>query len=43
MELVMNCPVCGKEARVHIYYGAKYAVYVHTDYWQKHVLQAHKK
>lgn len=25
----MNCPICGKEARAHIYYCAKCGVYVH--------------
>jgi hypothetical protein len=38
----MICPVCGKEARTHIYYCAKCAVYVHEKCWQKHVAQAHK-
>ncbi len=39
----MNCPVGGKEARAYIYYGARYAVYVHEKCWQKHVATAHKK
>ena len=38
----MKCPVCGKEARAHIYYCSKCAVYVHEKCWQKHVAQAHK-
>ena len=38
----MKCPVCGKEARVRIYCGAKCAVYEHEKCWQKHVAQAHK-
>jgi len=38
----MKCPVCGKEARAHIYYFAKCAVYVHEKCWQKHVAQAYK-
>jgi len=25
----MKCPVCGKDARAHIYYCARCAVYVH--------------
>jgi len=39
----MNCPVCRKEARTHIYYYAKCAVYVHEKCWQKHAERAHKK
>ncbi len=39
----MNYPVCRKEARAHIYYCAKCAVYVHEKYWRKHVAVAHKK
>ena len=38
----MRCPVCGKEARVRIYYCASCAVYVHEKCWQKHVERAHK-
>lgn len=38
----MKCPVCGKEARTHIYYCAKCGIYVHEKCWQKHVAQAHK-
>ena len=33
----MNYPVCGKEARAHIYYCAKCAVYLHEKCWQKRV------
>ena len=39
----MNCPVCGEEATVHIYYSAKCAVYVQEKCWQKHVEIAHKE
>ncbi len=39
----MNCPVCRKEIKAHIYYCAKCAVYVHEKCWQKHVEQAHKE
>ncbi len=39
----MNCPVCGKEVRAHIYHCAKCAVYVHEKCWQKHVAMAHKE
>ncbi len=39
----MNCPVCRKEARAHIYYYAKCAVYEHEKCWQKHAERAHKK
>ena len=38
----MKCPVCDKEARIHIYCCAKYAVYVHEKCWRRHVEQAHK-
>lgn len=38
----MKCPVCGKEARVHIYYCARCGVYVHEACWRRHVEQAHK-
>jgi hypothetical protein len=38
----MKCLVCGKEARAHICYCAKCAVYVHEKCWQRHVEQAHK-
>ena len=38
----MKCPVCGKDARAHIYYCARCAVYVHEKCWQKHVAEAHK-
>jgi len=38
----MKCLVCGKEARTHIYYCAKGAVYVHEKCWRKNVAQAHK-
>jgi len=38
----MKCPVCGKEARVHIYYCARCGVYVHEECWRRHVEQAHK-
>lgn len=31
----MKCPVCGKEAKAHIYYCAKCVVYVHEKcMWQ---------
>ena len=39
----MKCPVCGQEARSHIYYCARCAVYVHEKCWQRHIAQAHKK
>lgn len=38
----MKCPVCGKEARAHIYRCARCAVHVHEKCWRKHVAQAHK-
>jgi hypothetical protein len=38
----MKCPVCKKEARAHIYYCARCAVYVHEKCWRKHASQAHK-
>jgi len=38
----MKCPVCGKEARSHIYYCARCTVYVHGKCWQKHVAHSHK-
>jgi len=38
----MKCPVCGKEARAHIYYCARCAVYVHEKCWQEHVNTAHR-
>ena len=39
----MNYPICGKEARAHIYYYAKYAVYVPEKYWKRYVTQEHKE
>ncbi len=39
----MNCAVCREEARAHIYYCAKCAVYVHEKCCQKHVAMVHKK
>jgi len=39
----MKCPVCGKDARAHIYYCARCAVYVHEKCWPKHVEMAHKE
>jgi hypothetical protein len=39
----MNCPVCGKEAKAHIYHCTKCVIYVHDKCWQKHAVQAHKK
>lgn len=39
----MNCPVCHKEARVHIYHCAKCGVYVHQACWKKHVATAHQE
>jgi len=39
----MRCPVCGKEARVHICFCAKCDVYVHERCWQKHVARAHEE
>ena len=39
----MNCPVCSKDARTHIYYCAKCAVYIHEKCWQEHVAQEHKE
>lgn len=39
----MNCPVCKKEARVHIYYCARCAVYVHEKCWQEHLAQVHRE
>jgi len=38
----MNCPVCGKEARTHVYYCGQCAVYVHEKCWAEHVAEAHK-
>ncbi len=39
----MNCPVCKKEARAHLYYCAKFAVYVHEKCWRQHAAEKHKK
>jgi len=39
----MKCPVCGKDARAHIYYCARCAVYVHEKCWRKHLETAHKE
>ena len=38
----MHCPVCGKEARVHIYFCARCGVYVHEKCWQEHMDKEHK-
>lgn len=37
----MKCPVSGKEARAHIYYCAKYPVYVNEKRWQEHIAAYH--
>ncbi len=39
----MNCPVCNKEAGVHVYHCARCGVYAHTVCWQKDVATAHKE
>ncbi|MFC1988958.1 hypothetical protein ACFLVW_00050 [Chloroflexota bacterium] len=39
----MNYPVCGKEAKAHIYYCAKHTIYVHEKCWQKHAATAHRE
>jgi hypothetical protein len=39
----MKCPVCGKDARVHIYHCAKCNVYVHEKCWKEHVETEHKE
>jgi len=39
----MNCPICRKEAKSHIYYCAKCAVYIHEKCWLRHMTQEHKK
>lgn len=39
----MNCPVCHKDARSHIYYCAQCAAYVHEKCWKKHVDAVHNK
>jgi len=39
----MKCSVCRKEARAHIYYCARCAVYVHERCWRWHVTHAHGK
>ena len=38
----MKCPVCGKEAKIQVYYCAQCLVYVHAACWQKHIMDAHK-
>ena len=37
----MNCPVCGKEAKAHIYFCAEHGVYVHEKCWRRHESQQH--
>lgn len=39
----MNCPVCKKEARVHIIKCARCGVCVHEKCWQSHVEKDHKQ
>jgi hypothetical protein len=39
----MKCPVYKNDARAHIYYCARCAVYVHEKCWAKHITIAHKK
>ncbi|MEE8413453.1 MAG: hypothetical protein V3R96_02775 [Dehalococcoidales bacterium] len=39
----MNCPVCGKDARTHIYHCAACAAYVHEKCWPKHEAEAHQE
>ena len=39
----MKWPAFNNDARTHIYYCAKCAVYVHEKCWNEHVAQAHKE
>jgi len=39
--MVMNCPVCGKEARARVYRCAKCATLVHVACWPKHKATVH--
>lgn len=39
----MNCPVCKKEARAHLFKCARCAVYVHEKCWAEHVAKEHKE
>ena len=39
----MSCPVCGKEAKAHIYHCTKCAIYVYEKCWQEHVAVAHQE
>ena len=38
----MQCPVCGKEAKIPVYYCARCLVHVHAACWQKHIMNDHK-
>jgi hypothetical protein len=38
----MKCPVCGKDARAHVYYCAACGVYVHEKCWKEHMDKEHK-
>ena len=39
----MNCPVCGKEARAHIYHCTTCNAYVHEKCWQEHLQEEHQE
>jgi hypothetical protein len=39
----MKCPICKQDAKAHLYYCARCAVYVHEKCWQKHVAQSHQE
>lgn len=37
----MKCPICGKEARTHIYHCSTCNVYVHERCWPEHQAKEH--
>jgi len=39
----MDCPICEKEAKAHIYYCAKCATCLHEKCWPEHLATAHRE
>ena len=39
----MKCPVCKQDAKAHLYYCARCAVYVHEKCWSEHCATEHKE
>ena len=39
----MKCPVCGQEAKAHIFHCVQCDAYVHEKCWKQHMDTAHKE